>query len=158
MYVSLHTLYIGKDTMKCFKSTQFHFLFYLKVSEIGWDFNFSIKAVKTYFNENWDVVSLIVKYFLGLKNGSWLVWASVWQVCFLVTHELIDKIYSNIHPSSWFPFFFFAWGFYVLLILCQKIQGHKGTWIIFFLLLTKSFLTNSSKISSGKIRASEEPL
>ena len=45
MYINIHTVYIGKCTTKCFKSTQFHFLFYLKVSELNGIFFFSRKAI-----------------------------------------------------------------------------------------------------------------
>lgn len=44
MCINIHTLYVGKWITECFQSTQFC-LFYLKVSEIAWDFFFLTKAI-----------------------------------------------------------------------------------------------------------------
>lgn len=44
MYRNSHTLYIGKHHPSSVSKAQFHFLVYLKVSEIGWKDSFFNKG------------------------------------------------------------------------------------------------------------------
>lgn len=80
---------------------------------------------KLNFNENWDV-SLVAKYFVSEKEllvGMNTSWAGLF-----LGYSRADRYNLSTHPLPR-SIFFFLWMFYLLLILCQKIQGQMGTCI-----------------------------